>query len=196
MPLAKNGGMHTGSLARGPPLQGSIPRVPRRRIGGRRRLAAFAERLAAIPIVDCGSQFLPAVTDEGTYAANFIIPRLLETPGQNETSVARLWPLVEASDQLLPPREELAPDWTTIAEGWSSLGLQIQLICVAKLAEWVRGDAQRLEQLEVQGDPQGWLAGFVDIVGECWCKRAGVDLSSLDGMIPNQNQGPTFSLGN
>ena len=152
------------------------------------RLAAFAERLAAIPIVDCVSQFLPAVTDEGTYAANFIIPRLLEAPGQNETSVARLWPLVEASDQLLPPREELAPDWTTIAEGWSSLGLQIQLICVAKLAEWVRGDAQRLEQLEVQGDPQGWLAGFVDIVGECWCKRAGVDLSSLDGMIPNQNQ--------
>ena len=151
-------------------------------------LAAFAKRLAAIPIVDCGSQFLPAaVTDEGAYA-DFIIPRLLEAPGPNETSVARLWPLVEASNLLLPPREELAPDWTTIAADWSSLGLEIQLICVAKLAEWVRGNAERLEELEVQGDPQGWLANFVDIVGECWRERSGVDLSPLDGMIPNQNQ--------
>ena len=119
-------------------------------------LAAFAQRLAAIPIVECGSQFLPARTNQGAYT-NFIIPRLLETPGLNETSVKRLWPLVEATNQLLPPRRELAPDWTTIAEGWSSLGVEIQLICVAKLAEWVRGDAKTLEQLEVQGDPQRWL---------------------------------------
>ena len=150
-------------------------------------LAAFAKRLAAIPIVDCGSQFLPAVTENGA-CADFIIPRLLNTPGPDETSVARLWSLVEASDHLLPPREELAPDWTTIAKGWSSLGLEIQLICVAKLAEWVRGSAERLEELEVNGDPQGWLAGFLDIVGECWRRREGVDPAPLRGLIPNQNQ--------
>ena len=150
-------------------------------------LAAFAQRLAAIPIVDCGSQCLPADTDEGA-CADFIIPRLLEGPGPKETTVERLWPLVEAAGKLRPPRRELAPDWTTIAEGWSSLGVKIQLICVAKLAEWVRGDAKTLEQLEVQGDPQGWLADFVDIVGECWSKRTGTDLTALEGMIPNQNQ--------
>ena len=150
-------------------------------------LAAFAKQLAALPIVDCGSQFLPAVTDEGA-CADFIIPRLLNISGKDETSVARLWPLAEASDHLLPPREELAPDWTTIAKGWSSLGLEIQLICVAKLAERVRGSAERLEELEVKGDPQGWLADFLDIVGECWRQRSGVELSPLRGLIPNQNE--------
>ena len=150
------------------------------------RLAEFAQRLASIPIVECGSQFLPAVSDEGAYA-DFISPRLLDASGPNETTVERLWPLVEATDELLPPRSELAPDWTTIAEGWSSLGLEFQLICVAKLAEWVRGDAETLEQIKVQGDPKEWLAVFLDIVGECWSKRTGTDLSALDGMIPNQN---------
>ena len=149
-------------------------------------LAAFAQRLACIPIVEGGSQFLPAVTEEGAYA-DFILPRLLDAPGPNETTVERLWPLVEATDELLPPRRELAPDWTTIAEGWSSLGLEIQLICVAKLAETVRGDAETLEQLQVQGSPQEWLAVFLDIVGECWGKRTGTDMSALGGMIPNQN---------
>ena len=153
----------------------------------RERLAAFAKALAAIPIVDCGSQFLPAVTNEDACAA-FIIPRLLAAPGPDETSVARLWPLAEASNHLLPPNEELASDWTTIAKEWSSLGLEIQRICVAELAERVRGDAERLEELDLQGDPQGWLAKFLDIVGECWRRRSGVDLSPLRGMIPNQNE--------
>ena len=150
-------------------------------------LAGFAGRLAVIPIVDCGSQFLPADTDEGAWA-DFVIPRLLEGPGPKETTVERLWPLVEAADELLPPRRELASDWTTIAEGWCSLGLELQLICVTKLAELVRRDAETLDQLKVQGDPQRWLADFVDIVGECWSKRTGTDLTALDGVIPNQNQ--------
>ncbi len=153
----------------------------------RDHLAAFAKRLADIPIVDCGSQFLPAVSDEGA-SADFIIPRLLDAKGPHETSVARLWPLAEASDHLLPPHQELASDWTTIAEKWSSLGVDIQGICVAELAARVRGKAERLEELEVQGDRQDWLARFLDIVGECWRRRSGVDLSPLRGMIPNQNE--------
>ena len=149
-------------------------------------LTGFAQRLARIPLVDCGSRLLPAVVDEGWYA-DFVIPRLLDAPGPNETTAERLWPLVEATDALLPPRLELTTDWTTIAEGWSSLGLEIQLVCVAKLAECVRGNAETLEQLEVQGNPQEWLATFLDIVGECLSKRTGTDLSALDGLIPNQN---------
>ena len=149
-------------------------------------LARFAGRLAVIPIVDCGSQFLPAASDEGAYA-DFIIPRLLDAPGPHEATVERLWPLVEATNELFPPRSELASDWTTIAEGWCSLDLEIQLICVTKLAECVRGDAETLDQLDVQGDKQEWLAVFLDIVGECWSKRTGTDLSALEGMIPNQN---------
>ena len=154
-------------------------------------VADFAERLARLPIVKCGSQFLPAViengVDDGAYA-DFIFPRLLESAGPDETSVARLWPLVDATLELLPPRRELASDWTTIAEGWRSLGVPIEPISVVALAKWAVGDAQALDRLAVKGDAQHWLAVFVDIVGECWNNRSGTDLSPLADMMPNQNR--------
>jgi len=149
-------------------------------------LAQVAGRIARSPVVDSETGFLPAVTDEGT-SADFIIPRLLDADGSDETTVERLWPLVAVTETLVPPRRELAPDWTRIAEGWSSLGVQIRRISVAKLAESACGDAQTLEQLRVQGDSHEWVAIFLDIVGECWSKRTGTDLSALEGMIPNQN---------
>ena len=152
------------------------------------QLAAFAQQLAVVPIVDCGSEFLPAVTNEDEPYADFIVPRLLEAPGGDETRVERLWPLVHATNRLLPPRRELAADWSVISEDWRSLGVMIEPVGVAKLAEWARGDAETLDQLKVKGDAQEWLASFIDIVGECLNKRGGIDLSALDGIVPNQNQ--------
>ena len=152
------------------------------------QLAAFAQRLAVIPIVDCGSEYLSAAANEDELFADFIIPRLLEAPGRDETSVERLWPLVHATDRLLPPRRELAADWTVIAKNWGSLGVMMEPISVAKLAKWARADAETLDQLNVNRDAQEWLADFIDIVGECLTKRGGIDLSALDGIVPNQNQ--------
>ena len=151
------------------------------------QLAAFAQRLAVIPIVDCGSEFLPAVSDDEPYA-DFIIPRLSETRGEDETSVERLWPLVHATEWPLPPCKGLAADWTTIAEGWRSLGVMIEPISVARLADLARDDAETLDQLKVEGDAQKWLAEFIDIVGECLTSRDGIDFSVLDDIVPNQNQ--------
>ena len=150
------------------------------------QLKEFARRLAVTPIVQCETQFLPAVADEGAYA-DFLVPRLLEASGEDETSVERLWPLVAAADQLLPPKNEVASDWTRIVEGWRSLGVTIEVIWVAKLAELVGAQAKTVEELEVKGDAREWLAVFIDIVGECWNKRAGVDASALAGMMPNQS---------
>ena len=153
-----------------------------------KQLAAFAQRLANLPIVKCGSKFLPALINDGEYA-DFICPRLLAAPGTDETSVDRMWPLVQAAENLLPPCRELAGDWTTIVDGWRSLGLTIEPLCLVKLADWVRADdGKTLEELKVEGDAQEWLATFVDIVGECWRKRKGTDLSALRGMMPNQNR--------
>ena len=150
------------------------------------QLAAFASQLAVLPIVECKSRYLPAISDDGDYA-DFIAPQLLPGRRDDETSVDRLWPLVEAASVLFPPRRELAPDWTQIAEGWCSLHLPIEPICVATLAERVREDATILGQLKVEGNARAWLATFLDIVGECWGKRNGTDLTPLDGLMPNQN---------
>lgn len=151
-----------------------------------KQLAAFAQALAALPIVDCTSQSLPAIS-EG-FCADFVIPRLLANSTTDETTIARLWPLVTRCTELLPPRNELAVEWTEIAEGWHSLGLDISRITVSSLAKWVRDDANELEELHLEGDKAEWLSKFLDVVGECWSKRTGVDLSVLEGLIPDQNR--------
>lgn len=152
-----------------------------------KQLTAFAKALAALPVVDCTQVFLPALRSEDVYA-DFVIPRLLPNSTTDETTVARLWPLVDCCTELVPPREDLAVDWTEIAEGWHSLGLDISLITVSTLAEWVRGEAEELDKLRLQDDETEWLAKFLDIVGECWNKRSGVEFSVLEDLMPDQNR--------
>ena len=113
---------------------------------------------------------------------------MLKVSETDETRVERLWALAAAADQLVPPISELAADWTVIAKGWHSLNVPIELICVAELAQTVCSDANTLDELQVKGDEQEWIATLVDVVGECWSNRAGVDLSALAGMLPNQNR--------
>ena len=162
------------------------------------KLAKFADRLARLPIVECTSRFLPAIvpdsseeaesedTNSENWYADFVIPRLSPTSPEADTSIDKMWPLVEAAIGLLPPRKELATDWTEISKGWAELGLELGLVYVSNLAEYVREDAEMLSELQVTGDPREWLAKFLDLVGECWSKR-GMDSSVLTNILPNQN---------
>ena len=150
-------------------------------------LASFARRVAELPIVECSSRMLPAIAEDGPYA-DFIVPRLLTESSDNETTVERMWPLIEAASALLPPREELAVVWSDIANGWHSLGLSVNRISVKELPKWVRGESDTLEDLKVDGDAKKWMAHFLDVTGECWKKRSGVDPTVLHGMLPDQNQ--------
>ncbi len=152
------------------------------------QLAKFAERLARLPIIECTSKFLPAIVqnspenveskDTDSWYADFIIPRLSSASPEPDISIEKMWPLIEAATALAPPRKELAAHWTEIAEGWADLGLDLGLVYVSSLAEFVREGAETLIDLQVAGDPKEWLAKFLDIVGECWSKR-GVDSSVL-----------------
>ena len=151
------------------------------------QLASFATRVAALPIVECSSRTLPAIAQDDAYA-DFILPSLLTESSDNETTVEKLWPLVEAATELLPPRKELAVDWSYIANGWHSLGLSVHRISVKELPKWVRGDSDTLEDLKVDGDAKTWIAHFLDVTGECWKNRSGVDVAVLDGMLPDQGQ--------
>ena len=151
------------------------------------QLASFAERAAGLPIIECTSGMLPAITQDGAYA-DFIVPSLLSESSDSETTVERMWPLVEAVSDLLPPKKELAVAWSEIAQGWHSLGIRVNRISVKELAKWVGGEADTLDELKVDGDAKQWIAHFLDITGECWKKRSGVDLAVLHGMLPDQNQ--------
>jgi hypothetical protein len=151
------------------------------------QLASFAERLAKLPIVDCTTQLVPAIVSEGPFA-DFVLPRLLPDSTADETTIDRLWPLVAAATNLLPPKKELAHDWTEIAEGWHSLGLEITRVTVSDLAESVRNESNKLDDIYIEGDPIEWLANLIDIVGECWSKRNGIEPSVLAELLPDQNR--------
>ena len=150
------------------------------------QLASFAIRLAELPIVECSSRMLPAITEDGAFA-DFIFPRLLTESPDDETTVERMWPLVEAASKLMPPRKELAIAWSDVANGWHSLGLPISRISVKELSKWAKGEAETLGDLQVDGDPKQWIAHFLDVTGECWENRSGVDPTVLRGMLPDQN---------
>ena len=151
------------------------------------QLASFATRVAEMPIVECSSRMLPAIAQDGPYA-DFIVPRLLTESSGNETTVERMWPLVEAASNLLPPSQELAVAWSEIAQGWYSLGIPINRISVQELAKWVGNEANTLDDLKVDGDAKQWIAHFLDIIGECWKKRSGIDLVVLHDILPDQDQ--------
>jgi len=153
------------------------------------QLTVFAQQLARLPIVETSSRFLPAVTDESDdWYVDFVIPRLLDDSLEDETTVRRLWPLVQGATELEPPSEPLAADWTVMALGWKELGLDLGLITVSRLAEYVREGAEFLDRLKVNSDPLDWLANYLDVVGECWEKRSGVDETSLRGILSDQNK--------
>src|SRR5262249_30301122 len=147
------------------------------------QLASCATRLAELPLVDTGDRMLRAAPGEGPFA-DFVVPRLSSTSPSDETTVGRLWPLVDSTDNLLPSRLELAADWTLTAQGWAGLGVKLNQITLQKLAEEVRPKEPLLEQLKVEGDKREWLAQFVDVVGECWETRGAHDESILMGLLP------------
>jgi hypothetical protein len=150
------------------------------------QLAGFADQVGRLPIVECVSESLPAIADEG-WTADFVIPRLLPDTRDDETTVERMWSLVAAATELVPPCKELAHDWSMIAGGWHDLGLDVNRITVSRLAEYARGDASHLRELCVEGDAADWLVKFLDVVGECWSRRTGIETTVLLGLMPNQH---------
>ena len=152
-----------------------------------KQLASLVGRVAELPIVECSSQMLPAIGPDGD-SADFVIPSISAGSNDKETTVERMWPLAEAATHLLPPKEELAAIWTETVQGWHSLGVKISRVGIKDLAERVRGDAETLGEIQVEGDVKQWMTLFLDITGECWTNRSGVDLTVLHGMLPDQNQ--------
>ena len=130
---------------------------------------------------------MPAKSDEPPYA-DFILPRLDEASSSDETSVDRLWPIVNDTTTLIPPVEELAADWSETANGWQTLDIELIRVTVAMLGRSVHEDASEIAELHVNDDPFAWLARYIDVVGECWQQRGGVDTSVLDGLLPSQTR--------
>ena len=150
-------------------------------------LSTFAQSLAELPIVKCSTEFRPAVSADGG-AVNFALPSLHGKAADDEVAVGEVWPLMEAAKGLIPPDLAIAADWTRVAKGWAGLGLKISRISIGELCQAVTEGAERLDQLAVDGDKTEWLARYLDVVGQCWKSRDGIELSVLGGIMPNQHE--------
>jgi hypothetical protein len=151
-------------------------------------LAVFAKDVASLPVVETRNGCIPALRfDPAARRADFVFPRLLSSSPTDETTIERLWPLMDSCCELEPPILALACDWSLLADGWAGLGLQVSRVCVKDLGALVKKKVSRADDLLVKEFPIKWLAGYIDVVGECWQRRKGVDETVLDGLLPNQN---------
>lgn len=149
-------------------------------------LGRTAQHLAGMPLVQTREGFVSGLRDGGQWWADFVQPRLLPSSVSDETSIERLWPLIDAAEGLCAPDLSLAADWSRIAIGWRSLGVKVDLVTLASLAQSVKGTHHELTQLELREDRHIWLAKFIDLVGECWTARNGIETKVLDGLLPDQ----------
>jgi hypothetical protein len=150
------------------------------------QLRGFAESAAKLPLVRTTQGYVPAAISPNRPSADFIVPRLFDNSTTSETTVARMWHLLDGATELYPPIEELASDWSGIADGWYGLGLELNRITVQVLTTHVRQGASKIGDLRLRGRPYEWLSNCIDVVGECWESRSGIDLSVLKGLLPDQ----------
>lgn len=172
--------------AAGPPASGFDSTNIKETDWWRTALRDFAEMSATMKMVSCEGGFLPAKSKDAP-EADFIVPQLLRSSKAAETTVERVWTLAALCSDLCPPVRELAKDWTEIADGWYHLGVQISRATVDRVGEFARDGAKSLDDLKVKGDKRAWLTLYLDVIGECWDRRAGVDLSVLNGIMPNEH---------
>jgi hypothetical protein len=149
-------------------------------------LARFATAAAKLPLVQTEAERLPALASDGRIAV-FPLPMSTRTSPKDETTLERVLALTKETEGLNPPLLEVAKDWSTITTGWKKLGVPLKQVAVKDLAEAARRGVGTIAGLHVLTDKTEWLARFIDVTGECWIHRNGVDTSLLEGLVPNQD---------
>jgi hypothetical protein len=150
-------------------------------------LSAVARRLAAMPLVETRNGRGPAAGDSSAdWCADFPIPRLFLSDSSDETTLGQIWPLLDEAEDLYPPILPLVKDWSETAKDWTALGVDLEKVTLEVLARHVKGEATCLTALKVRCDQLEWLVRFIDVVGECWTFRKGVDPRLLQGLLPDQ----------
>jgi hypothetical protein len=150
-------------------------------------LRALGEILARMKLVETTQGLGPAIDDgEHGWYADFIRPRLSTRSETDDVTIDRIWDLVADAEDLYPPNENLAEDWSRIASGWADLGIHVALVTLEDLARAARDEVTQIDALRVRCEHREWLARFIDCVGECWTRRGIITKSLLDRLLPDQ----------
>lgn len=148
-------------------------------------LSSLAKNLSKMRIVETPRGLGTAVSADDWYA-DFIRPRLSKDSSSDDTTIDEMWDLVADAENLYPPKREIAASWSVIGSGWANLGVEVNLVTLADLADSIRGEATDIGGLLTRCDRREWIARFLNCIGECW-KRSGVKKELLDRLLPNQH---------
>jgi hypothetical protein len=147
------------------------------------RLGAIAKKLAQLPLVLTSAGSLPAAAGSGT-SADFVLARHSHSSTSDEVDLERMWRLASDTTVLAPPVRELAEEWNDLSHGWNSLGVSVARVGLTEIAARMRNRAKKLEELPVKKSTIGWIASFLNLVGELPDHYDPTRLA--DGLVPNQ----------
>jgi len=128
------------------------------------KLSNVANTLAQTPIIRTlagpmkASGVSPVVT--------FVVPQFGLRESRDKLDFSSVWEVASEVHGVHPPARDIASDWSSIAYGWVDLGVQLRLVALTEIADAVRHEATRLEELKVTTEPLMWLIRFLNLVGQ------------------------------
>jgi len=150
----------------------------------RNKLSSVAQTMSQMPIVQ--TLMGPMKASGAAPSATFIMPRFRLLEPKDELDFGSVWEVAsEVVDMHLPARD-IAADWSSVASGWTDLGVQLQRVGLAEIADAVRHEATTLEELKIKNEPLSWLAQFLDLVGQVAGQHNCAEI--LANLLPDQNR--------
>ena len=150
----------------------------------RDRLSRVAQTMAGMPIVQTSSGLVQAV---GTAPlATFVVPRFSVAAPKDELNFGNVWDVVSDVRDVRPPVRPIASVWSSVASGWTELGVHVRRVALAEIADAVRHESARLQELKVTTEPLSWLVKFLNLIGQVAGQHNCAAV--LTNLMPSQNK--------
>lgn len=140
------------------------------------------EQAAAVPVVQTDTGYIPALPSQGGPAASFLIPAA--TADTNACiEYDTMHEVVGAVTNIRLPRKEVAQDWQEIAQQWAAAGAQIDRLGFRELTDRLKGEADSVDDLPIDGDRFAWLAQLFLLAADMNDQNV---RDMVNGLLPNQ----------
>lgn len=151
------------------------------------RLSSVAQAMAEMPIVQTSTGLMKASGEAPL--VTFVVPRFRSEEVKDELDFGSMWDVAEELRDVHLPARDIAADWSSIASGWTGLGVKLRQVALIDIADAARGQATTLGELRVRTEPLVWLGQFLNLVGQVAGQHNCTGI--LAHLVPNQNKSLT-----
>ena len=141
-----------------------------------------AEETAAMPIVQTEAGLLPALHSQDRQAVSFMTPAI-DADAVERVDYDTVHEIANAIIDLNLPDEEVARSWGEIARQWYNVGVSVERLGFDELTVWLKGRAESVSDLPVQGDHFAWLAKLFLLAADIDDQNV---QNMVNGLLPDQ----------